>query len=131
MADEAARNAGFRGLGLGEQLRCRAPHLFVAIGACVAECLLGGFGVRLRVFDVLLDPLLEFRIAAAELMSEELLQPLIAVLDDLVADGLLDSRKRAEQDRPIWYLVPDGVVQYVAKRRLYAAQPVVAKDGER
>jgi nicotinate-nucleotide adenylyltransferase len=42
-----------------------------------------------------------------------------------------DCRKRAEEDRPIWYLVPDGVVQYVAKRKLYAAQPVVAKDGNR
>jgi nicotinate-nucleotide adenylyltransferase len=30
-----------------------------------------------------------------------------------------DCRRRAEQDRPIWYLVPDGVVQYVSKRRLY------------
>jgi nicotinate-nucleotide adenylyltransferase len=42
-----------------------------------------------------------------------------------------DCRKRAEQDRPIWYLVPDGVVQYVAKRHLYAGQPVAAKDGNR
>ncbi|MBX5487168.1 MAG: nicotinate-nucleotide adenylyltransferase [Mycolicibacterium hassiacum] len=31
-----------------------------------------------------------------------------------------DCRKRAEENRPIWYLVPDGVVQYVAKRKLYA-----------
>jgi nicotinate-nucleotide adenylyltransferase len=31
-----------------------------------------------------------------------------------------DCRKRAEEDRPIWYLVPDGVVQYVAKRGLYS-----------
>jgi nicotinate-nucleotide adenylyltransferase len=30
-----------------------------------------------------------------------------------------DCRKRAEEDRPIWYLVPDGVVQYVSKRNLY------------
>jgi nicotinate-nucleotide adenylyltransferase len=30
-----------------------------------------------------------------------------------------DCRARAAKDRPIWYLVPDGVVQYVAKRRLY------------
>jgi nicotinate-nucleotide adenylyltransferase len=68
---------------------------------------------------------------------------LTAALRELPADALTlvevpalaisstDCRKRAEQDRPIWYLVPDGVVQYVAKRRLYAAQPVVAKDGER
>ena len=30
-----------------------------------------------------------------------------------------DCRKRAEENRPIWYLVPDGVVQYVSKRGLY------------
>jgi nicotinate-nucleotide adenylyltransferase len=30
-----------------------------------------------------------------------------------------DCRMRASGGRPIWYLVPDGVVQYVAKRRLY------------
>lgn len=30
-----------------------------------------------------------------------------------------ECRERAAQGRPIWYLVPDGVVQYVAKRRLY------------
>lgn len=35
-----------------------------------------------------------------------------------------DCRKRAEENRPIWYLVPDGVVQYVAKRKLYAPQPL-------
>jgi nicotinate-nucleotide adenylyltransferase len=42
-----------------------------------------------------------------------------------------DCRKRAEENRPIWYLVPDGVVQYVAKRQLYGAQPIVTKDGNR
>ncbi|ULE31904.1 nicotinate-nucleotide adenylyltransferase [Mycobacterium sp. IDR2000157661] len=35
-----------------------------------------------------------------------------------------DCRKRAEENRPIWYLVPDGVVQYVAKRKLYTPQPL-------
>jgi len=30
-----------------------------------------------------------------------------------------DCRVRAAQSRPIWYLVPDGVVQYVSKRHLY------------
>ena len=33
-----------------------------------------------------------------------------------------DCRRRAEAGRPIWYLVPDGVVQYVSKRGLYLAQ---------
>jgi nicotinate-nucleotide adenylyltransferase len=30
-----------------------------------------------------------------------------------------DCRQRAAQRRPLWYLMPDGVVQYVSKRRLY------------
>ncbi|MGC4932856.1 nicotinate-nucleotide adenylyltransferase [Gordonia sp. DT30] len=30
-----------------------------------------------------------------------------------------ECRERAAHGRPVWYLVPDGVVQYIAKRRLY------------
>jgi len=30
-----------------------------------------------------------------------------------------DCRQRAQERRPLWYLMPDGVVQYVSKRRLY------------
>ncbi|WP_077088679.1 nicotinate-nucleotide adenylyltransferase [Mycobacterium rhizamassiliense] len=30
-----------------------------------------------------------------------------------------DCRERAVERRPLWYLMPDGVVQYVSKRRLY------------
>jgi nicotinate-nucleotide adenylyltransferase len=30
-----------------------------------------------------------------------------------------DCRQRVARGEPIWYLVPDGVVQYIAKRRLY------------
>ena len=53
------------------------------------------------------------------------------VLGDLAEDALTlveipalaisstDCRRRAEQRRPLWYLMPDGVVQYVSKRRLY------------
>lgn len=32
-----------------------------------------------------------------------------------------DCRDRAARGRPVWYLVPDGVVQYIAKRGLYRA----------
>lgn len=32
-----------------------------------------------------------------------------------------ECRERAHKGEPVWYLVPDGVVQYIAKRRLYAA----------
>jgi nicotinate-nucleotide adenylyltransferase len=31
-----------------------------------------------------------------------------------------DCRARVRAGKPVWYLVPDGVVQYIAKRRLYA-----------
>ena len=30
-----------------------------------------------------------------------------------------EMRERIESRRPVWYLVPDGVVQYIAKRDLY------------
>ena len=30
-----------------------------------------------------------------------------------------DCRERAISGRPVWYLVPDGVVQYIAKHRMY------------
>jgi nicotinate-nucleotide adenylyltransferase len=30
-----------------------------------------------------------------------------------------DCRERARKGEPVWYLVPDGVVQYVAKHHLY------------
>ncbi|WP_369699664.1 nicotinate-nucleotide adenylyltransferase [Nesterenkonia sp. Act20] len=30
-----------------------------------------------------------------------------------------DCRERVRAEKPVWYLVPDGVVQYIAKHRLY------------
>ncbi len=30
-----------------------------------------------------------------------------------------DCRRRVGEGRPVWYLVPDGVVQYISKRGLY------------
>lgn len=33
-----------------------------------------------------------------------------------------DCRQRAEAGQPVWYLVPDGVVQYIAKHGLYRGQ---------
>lgn len=30
-----------------------------------------------------------------------------------------DCRSRVERDYPVWYLVPDGVVQYISKHHLY------------
>ncbi|VEG56706.1 nicotinic acid mononucleotide adenylyltransferase [Mycolicibacterium aurum] len=66
-------------------------------------------------------------------------QHISAAMSELPADALhlvevpalaissTDCRLRAEKSRPIWYLVPDGVVQYVAKRNLYSNQSLVGE----
>lgn len=33
-----------------------------------------------------------------------------------------DIRARVDEGKPVWYLVPDGVVQYIAKHQLYRGQ---------
>lgn len=33
-----------------------------------------------------------------------------------------DCRERVRRGRPVWYLVPDGVVQYIAKHHLYVSE---------
>jgi len=38
-----------------------------------------------------------------------------------------DCRSRAQQGEPVWYLVPDGVVQYIAKHHLYLDTPAGAR----
>jgi nicotinate-nucleotide adenylyltransferase len=35
-----------------------------------------------------------------------------------------DCRMRAAAGRPVWYLVPDGVVQYISKRKLYQSKGI-------
>ncbi|MDV7075865.1 nicotinate-nucleotide adenylyltransferase [Gordonia amicalis] len=40
-----------------------------------------------------------------------------------------DCRLRASENRPVWYLVPDGVVQYISKRNLYRPRGAERHDG--
>ena len=54
--------------------------------------------------------------AAVGALSEEVLS-LVEV--PALAISSTDCRRRARQSQPLWYLMPDGVVQYVSKRRLY------------
>ena len=62
-----------------------------------------------------------------ELHREHITRVLGELADDALTLGEItalaisstDCRQRAEQGRPLWYLMPDGVVQYVSKRRLY------------
>jgi nicotinate-nucleotide adenylyltransferase len=39
-----------------------------------------------------------------------------------------DCRARVAANHPVWYLVPDGVVQYIAKYDLYADPPAGADE---
>ncbi|HTB55496.1 MAG TPA: nicotinate-nucleotide adenylyltransferase [Trebonia sp.] len=36
-----------------------------------------------------------------------------------------ECRARVAADEPVWYLVPDGVVQYIAKRHLYGSRSAI------
>ena len=60
-------------------------------------------------------------------LSEEMLPPEkrreVELIDvPAMAISSTDCRERSEQGRPVWYLVPDGVVQYIAKNQLYSAR---------
>ena len=39
-----------------------------------------------------------------------------------------DCRERVADGEPVWYLVPDGVVQYINKHHLYAGGPGASSD---
>ncbi|WP_199719907.1 nicotinate-nucleotide adenylyltransferase [Pseudokineococcus lusitanus] len=41
-----------------------------------------------------------------------------------------DCRDRVARGEPVWYLVPDGVVQYIAKHRLYRGGPLGPRLGD-
>ncbi|RJK97241.1 nicotinate-nucleotide adenylyltransferase [Vallicoccus soli] len=57
-----------------------------------------------------------------ELSMEGLPTDRVSLLEvPALAISSTDCRERAATGRPPWYLVPDGVVQYIAKHRLYRA----------
>ncbi len=39
-----------------------------------------------------------------------------------------ECRERRAKGEPVWYLVPDGVVQYISKHDLYATSSASQKD---
>lgn len=55
-----------------------------------------------------------------ELGSEHLPDGAVTLVEvPAMAISSTDCRRRVRSGRPVWYLVPDGVVQYIAKRCLY------------
>ncbi|WP_019175387.1 nicotinate-nucleotide adenylyltransferase [Brevibacterium ravenspurgense] len=58
-----------------------------------------------------------------ELSSEGLPQDGVSLLHiPALAISSTDCRDRVLDDLPVWYLVPDGVVQYIAKHNLYRSE---------
>lgn len=55
-----------------------------------------------------------------DLSDEHLPRDSVTLLDvPAMAISSSDCRTRVAGGRPVWYLVPDGVVQYISKHRLY------------
>jgi nicotinate-nucleotide adenylyltransferase len=55
-----------------------------------------------------------------DLSDEHLPQDSVTLIDvPAMAISSSDCRKRVCEGRPVWYLVPDGVVQYINKHHLY------------
>ncbi|NLG20448.1 MAG: nicotinate-nucleotide adenylyltransferase [Actinomycetales bacterium] len=58
-----------------------------------------------------------------ELTDDGLPQDRVTLLNvPAMAISSTDCRERTEQGEPVWYLVPDGVVQYIGKYHLYKEQ---------
>jgi nicotinate-nucleotide adenylyltransferase len=54
------------------------------------------------------------------LVSEHLPEGAVTLVEvPAMAISSTDCRERVKAGRPVWYLVPDGVVQYISKRGLY------------
>lgn len=61
-----------------------------------------------------------------EEMLPEVHQERVHLIDvPAMAISSTDCRERSATGRPVWYLVPDGVVQYIAKNDLYRPIPAV------
>ena len=62
-----------------------------------------------------------------ELTHEGLSDEHVSLLEiPALAISSTDCRERVRDGKPVWYLVPDGVVQYIAKHRLYVDEKAKA-----
>mgnify|MGYP001756907341 FL=1 len=54
-----------------------------------------------------------------DMLPEEIQRRVHLIEIPAMAISSTDCRERSGQGRPVWYLVPDGVVQYIGKNQLY------------
>ena len=60
------------------------------------------------------------RAAAVGMIGKHLVHHLLSLIQvPAMAISSTDCRRRVAEGQPVWYLVPDGVAQYIAKRHLY------------
>lgn len=58
-----------------------------------------------------------------ELEDDHLPEGAVSLIEvPAMAISSTDCRRRVAEGHPVWYLVPDGVVQYISKRGLYRPQ---------
>lgn len=64
-----------------------------------------------------------------ELADEHLPDGAVTLVEvPAMAISSTDCRRRVVEGHPVWYLVPDGVVQYISKRGLYRAEQSGSAD---
>jgi nicotinate-nucleotide adenylyltransferase len=99
----------------------RGAQLFFITGADALGQILswkdGDQAIRMAHFVGVTRP--GYELSAAHLPSDS-----VTLLDvPAMAISSSDCRGRVQAGHPVWYLVPDGVVQYINKHSLYRAAP--------
>ena len=94
-----------------------AAELYFITGADALEKILSWKDVD-EMFE--LAPFVGVTRPGFELTDEHLPDDAVSLVTvPAMAISSTDCRARVAAGQPVWYLVPDGVVQYIAKRRLY------------
>jgi nicotinate-nucleotide adenylyltransferase len=99
------------------QDRHPGAELFFITGADALEQILSWKDAE-RLFD--LAQLVGVTRPGHELVLRGLPEERVSLLEiPALAISSTDVRRRVFEGRPVWYLVPDGIVQYISKHRLY------------
>ncbi|GAB3304296.1 nicotinate-nucleotide adenylyltransferase [Pseudoclavibacter terrae] len=106
-----------------QRLRPDADLYFITGADAIAQIL--GWKNSLELFE--LAQFVAVSRPGHELRTDGIPADKVAVLQiPALAISSTDIRERAYEEKPVWYLVPDGVVQYMAKHRLYTAEEIDA-----
>lgn len=106
-----------------QRLRPDADLYFITGADAIAQIL--GWKNSLKLFE--LAQFVAVSRPGHEMRTDGIPADKVATLQiPALAISSTDIRARAYEEKPVWYLVPDGVVQYMAKHRLYTAEEIDA-----